>query len=64
MSSSKDHRAIKRRRASMAGFKSFANAAITLGGIELAHRIRKGQFLFGRGRRRRGWKAEWAMALA
>jgi transposase-like protein len=47
-----DHRAIKRRCASMAGFKSFANAAITIAGIELAHRIRKGQFSFGRGRRR------------
>lgn len=60
------HRAIKRRCASMAGFKAFANATITLAGIELAHRIRKGQFSFGRGRRRRGWsrKAEWAMALA
>src|SRR5450755_740340 len=60
-----DHRAIKRRCASMAGFKSFANAAITIAGIELAHRIRKGQFSFGRGRRRRGWsrKAEWVMAL-
>ena len=50
-----DHRAIKRRCASMAGFKSFANATITIAGIELAHRIRKGQFSFGRGRRRRGW---------
>ncbi len=61
-----DHRAIKRRCASMAGFKSFANAAITIAGIELAHRIRKEQFSFGRGRRRRDWsrKAEWAMALA
>src|SRR5882672_7599056 len=61
-----DHRAIKRRCASMAGFKSFANAAITIAGIELAHRIRKGQFSFGRGRRRRGWsrKDEWAMAHA
>jgi transposase-like protein len=61
-----DHLAIKRRCASMAGFKSFDNAAITLAGIELAHRIRKIQFSFGRGRRRRGWsrKAEWAMALA
>jgi transposase-like protein len=59
------HRAIKRRCASMAGFKSFANAAITIAGIELARRIRKRQFLFGRGRRRRGWsrKNEWAMAL-
>jgi transposase-like protein len=33
-----DHRAIKRRCASMAGLKSFDNAAITLAGIELAHR--------------------------
>jgi len=33
-----DHRAIKRRCISMAGFKSFANAAITLAAIELAHR--------------------------
>jgi transposase-like protein len=61
-----DHRAIKRRCASMAGFKSFKNAAITIAGIELAHRIRKGQFSFGRGHRRRSWsrKAQWAMALA
>jgi transposase-like protein len=61
-----EHRAIKRRCASMAGFKSFANAAITIPGIELAHRIRKGQFSFGRGRGRHGWsrKAQWAMALA
>jgi transposase-like protein len=56
-----DHRAIKRRCASMAGFMSFANAAITIAGVELAHRIRKGQFSFGRGWSR---KAEWAMALA
>src|SRR5258708_4679082 len=34
-----DHRAIKRRCASMGGFKSFGSAAITLAGIELAHRI-------------------------
>jgi transposase-like protein len=61
-----DHRAIKRRCASMTGFKSFVNAAIMISGIELAHRIHKLQFSFGRGRRRRGWsrKDEWAMALA
>ncbi|MDP9013755.1 MAG: IS6 family transposase [Pseudomonadota bacterium] len=35
-----DHRAIKRRCVSMGGFKSFRTAAITLAGIELAHRIR------------------------
>jgi transposase-like protein len=41
-----DHRAIKRRCASMLGMKSFRTAAITLAGIELAHRIRKRQFSF------------------
>jgi transposase-like protein len=39
-----DHRAIKRRCAWMTGFKSDRTAAITLSGIELAHRIRKRQF--------------------
>jgi transposase-like protein len=47
------HRAIKRRCASMTGFKSFANASITILGIELAHRIRKRQFSLGPGRRPR-----------
>jgi hypothetical protein len=32
----------------MGGFKSFWSAAITLAGIELAHRIRKRQFSLGR----------------
>ena len=36
-----DHRAIKRRCASMLGFKSSRTAAVTLSGIELAHRVRK-----------------------
>jgi len=48
-----DHRAIKRRCASMLGFKSFKTAEITLAGIELAHRIRKQQFCLRRGRRDR-----------
>jgi transposase-like protein len=39
-----DHRAVKRRCRGMLGFKSFRTAAITLSGIELAHRIRKHQF--------------------
>lgn len=39
-----DHRAIKQRCASMLGFKSVDTAAITLAGIELAHRIRKRQY--------------------
>ena len=56
-----DHRAIKRRCASMLGFKSFGNAAITLAGIELAHRIRKRQFSFGRGRQRGDWSLKAAL---
>jgi hypothetical protein len=30
----------------MMGFKSFRNAGITLAGIELARRVRKGRFVF------------------
>jgi transposase-like protein len=61
-----DHRAIKRRCASTGGFKSFDSAAITLAGIELAHRIRKGQFSLGRGRYRNfgSLKQVWERALA
>jgi transposase-like protein len=61
-----DHRAIKRRCASMLGLKSFRTAAITLDGIELAHRIHKRQFLFARGRPRGGTslKQLWDRALA
>ena len=60
------HRAIKRRCASMGGFKSFRSAAITLSGIELAHRIRKRQFSLGRGRYRNfgSLKQLWDRALA
>jgi transposase-like protein len=39
-----DHRNIKSRTKVMLGFKRFSNAASTLSGIELMHRIRKGQF--------------------
>jgi transposase-like protein len=39
-----DHRAIKQRCAPMLGLKSLRSAAITLAGIELAHRIRKQQY--------------------
>jgi transposase-like protein len=39
-----DHRNIKSRVNVMLGFKQFRNAAITISGIELMHRIRKGQF--------------------
>jgi hypothetical protein len=38
-----DHR-VKRRIAVMLGFKGFKNVAITIAGIALLHRIRKGPF--------------------
>ncbi len=65
-----DHRAIKRRCASMLGFESFGTAAVTLAGIELctelAHRIRKRQFSLGRAYRIRAasLKDLWDRALA
>jgi transposase-like protein len=43
-----DHRGVKQRIAVMLGFKEFSNAAITIAGIELLYRIRKGQFGLGR----------------
>ena len=39
-----DHRRVKQRIYSMLGFKKFKNAAITISGIELWHKIKKGQF--------------------
>jgi transposase-like protein len=39
-----DHRRIKQRYYPMLGFKKFRNAKVTLSGIELAARIKKGQF--------------------
>jgi transposase-like protein len=61
-----DHRAIKQRCASMLGFKSFHSAAITLAGVELAHRIRKGQYALPS--ERHGWasslKELWGAALS
>jgi transposase-like protein len=61
-----DHRAIKRRCASMLGLKSFRTAAITLAGVELAHRIHKRQFAVGRWRRGRPAFLQelWERALA
>ncbi len=39
-----DHRRVKQRYYPMLGFKSFSNAAVTLSGIELVQKIKKGQF--------------------
>jgi Arm DNA-binding domain len=50
----------------MLGLKSFRSAAITLAGIELAHRIRKGQYLLALERRGRAssLKDLWDRALS
>ena len=39
-----DHRRVKQRYYPMLGFKRFRNASVTLGGVELAQKVRKGQF--------------------
>ena len=39
-----DHRRIKQRVGPMLGFKRFDTAAVTIRGIELAEKIKKGQF--------------------
>jgi transposase-like protein len=60
-----DHRAVKQRIAPMLGFKQFRTAAITVAGIELLHRIRKGQFALGRvGVQGRAAPAVWNAVLA
>lgn len=43
-----DHRGVKSRINPMLGFKRFDCAAVTISGIELLHRIRKGQFNLSR----------------
>jgi transposase-like protein len=43
-----DHRSVKFRLGPMLGLKHFRQAATTIAGIELMHRIRKGQFKLGR----------------
>src|SRR5262249_30482856 len=39
-----DHRRVKQRYYPMLGFKRYGNAKVTLGGIDLANKIKKGQF--------------------
>src|SRR6202042_1135763 len=43
-----NHRSIKLRLGPMLGLKRFRRAATTIAGIELMHRIRKGQFKLGK----------------
>ena len=61
-----DHRRVKQRTYPMLGFKRFANAAVTLGGIELVHKIRKGQFNITKLTNRVGGRAPhvWEAILA
>jgi transposase-like protein len=61
-----DHRAVKRRCASMLELKSFKTAAICFSGVELAHRIRKQQFSLRQGGpdKRMSLKQLWDSALA
>jgi transposase-like protein len=59
-----DHRGVKQRIAVMLGFKWFKNAAVTIAGIELMYRIRKGRFELGRlGVQGRAAPAVWNAAL-
>ncbi|MGI9070780.1 MAG: DDE-type integrase/transposase/recombinase [Bryobacteraceae bacterium] len=43
-----DHRRVKQRLGPMLGLKSFRNAAVVISGIELAEKIKKGQFKTGK----------------
>ncbi|MBI3411785.1 MAG: DDE-type integrase/transposase/recombinase, partial [Planctomycetes bacterium] len=43
-----DHRRIKQRLRPMLRLKSFQTAAVVIGGIELAEKIKKGQFKMGK----------------
>jgi transposase-like protein len=60
-----DHRRIKQRLRPMLGLKSFPTAAVVIGGIELAEKIKKGQFKIGRlGGRTATMPEIWEAALA
>jgi transposase-like protein len=60
-----DHRNVKSRLGVMLGLKSFASADITIRGVELMHRIRKGQFdLRALGTQGQTTPEMWAAVLA
>jgi transposase-like protein len=60
-----DHRGVKLRLGPMLGFRRFSTAAVTIAGIELLHRVRKGQFALGRLRLKdRNTLALWNSVLA
>jgi transposase-like protein len=60
-----DHRPIKLRLGPMLGLKRFRNASIAIAGVELMHRIRKGQFKLATLRIKEGRAPEiWNAGLA
>jgi transposase-like protein len=60
-----DHRRVKQRVRPMLGFKRFDNAVVTISGIELAEKIKKGQFKIGKLGGRHATMADlWTAALA
>ena len=60
-----DHRRIKQRTRPMLGFQRFDHAAVTITGIELAEKIKKGQFKTGKfGNRKLTMSELWNAALA
>ena len=60
-----DHRGIKQRLRPMLGLKSYRTAVVVIGGIELAGKIKKGQFKIGKlGGRKATMPELWQAALA
>src|ERR1700730_6713939 len=60
-----DHRRVKLRLGPMLGLKSFPTALVVIGGIELAEKIKKGQFKLGKlGGRTATMPEVWQAALA
>src|SRR6516164_5508038 len=60
-----DHRRVKQRIRPMLGFKRFDNAVVTISGIELAEKIKKGQFKTGKlGGSKATMSELWNAALA
>jgi transposase-like protein len=60
-----DHRRVKQRLRPMLGLKSFRTAAVVIGGIELAEKIKKDQFKIGKlGGAKARMPEIWQTALA
>jgi transposase-like protein len=60
-----DHRRVKHRIGPMLGFKRFENAVVTISRIELAEKIKKGQFKTGKlGGQMATMSERWNAALA